>query len=710
MIQNPLHKILSPESIAVVGASNTPAKMGTIIYLNLIHGGFNGEVSAVHPNQDNIFGKKAYASAEKLPYAPDLAILIVPSRYVVGLLEDFGKIGTRHAIVVSAGFGETGKSGKILESEMITMAKHYGMRLIGPNCLGVINTGLPLNTTVIPLQDKPGHLSLVSQSGTYVTQTIPYLKHKGVRIAKAISVGNEADIDLCDCLEYLSDDQNTRCIGLYIEGIKRVDHFLKVAREITRKKPIIAQYVGGTSAGARAGAGHTGAMAGPAYLYDGLFHQAGIIQTDTIEKVFLLGNTLALSPLPAGKRIGILTNSGGPGTAMATTIEALGLGVPEFSEHLRKKLETFLPEYAGSRNPVDLTFHTGMKLMAETLPEILMKSGEIDGLLIHGIMDTGFADLLYPIFKDVLNVSLSDFKAYFKADLTQLMEMPRKYNAPILMSTFMGEEDHCRRNFRNFGIPSFDSPERAAHAMAALFEFSMIQKRLPDILSGEELLPIPQKAAEIMKHANSVTMDEYMAKQILRAYNISTPCESRADSPQEAIMAADRIGYPVVLKGCVPGIFHKTEQNMVHLDCRNKEDVQRACKTISDRFKTPSFLISQMISSDREFMAGMIRFNLFPPCILFGLGGIFAETLNDFALRLAPFGKNEAMRLITSIKAHKLLYEFRGKPSVDLNALADILIHLGRIALHFPQISEIDLNPILIDGNQPKIADAVFVL
>jgi len=175
-------------------------------------------------------------------------------------------------------------------------------------------------------------------------------------------------------------------------------------------------------------------------------------------------------------------------------------------------------------------------------------------------------------------------------------------------------------------------------------------------------------------------------------------------------MAAGRIGYPVVLKGCVPGIFHKTEQNMVHLDCRNKEDVQRACKTISDRFKTPSFLISQMINSDREFMAGMIRFNLFPPCILFGLGGIFAETLNDFALRLAPFGKNEAMRLITSIKAHKLLYEFRGKPSVDLNALADILIHLGHIALHFPQISEIDLNPILIDGNQPKIADAVFVL
>jgi acetate---CoA ligase (ADP-forming) len=710
MNQNPLHKILSPNSIAVAGAGNNPAKMGTILYLNLIHGGFNGEVLAVHPNQEKIFGKTAYASAEKLPYTPDLAILIVPSRYVVSLLEDFGKIGTRHAIVVSAGFGETGTSGKTLESELIGVAKQYGMRIVGPNCLGVINSSHPLNTTVVPLQDKPGHLSLVSQSGTYVTQTLAYLKHKGVRIAKAISVGNEADIDLCDCLEYLSGDQNTHCIGLYIESIKHVDRFLQVARQIAQNKPIIAQYVGGTSAGARAGASHTGAMAGPAYLYDGLFQQAGIIRADTIEDVFMLGNALALSPAPNGSRIGILTNSGGPGTGMATTLEALGLDVPEFSEHLRKKLESFLPGHASSRNPVDLTFHTGMELMAETLPDILLQSGEIDGLLIHGIMDTGFADLLYPIFKDVLNVSESDFKAYFMADLTRLIAMPRKYNAPILISSFMGEEDHCLQTFRDLGIPSFDSPERAAHAMAALFEFSMIQKRLPDKPSEIEDLPIPEKAAEIMKYATSETMDEYMAKEVLRAYKMPTPYEFRVDSPQQAIMAADKIGYPVVVKGCAPDILHKTEQNLVHMDCRHKEDVQKACRAISDRVKNASFLISQMITSGREFMAGMIRFNLFPPCILFGIGGIFAETINDFGVRLAPFGLNEAMRLITSIKSHNLLSEFRGKPSADLKALADILIRLSHIALHFPQIREIDLNPILIDGNQPVIVDAVFVL
>jgi acetate---CoA ligase (ADP-forming) len=395
---------------------------------------------------------------------------------------------------------------------------------------------------------------------------------------------------------------------------------------------------------------------------------------------------------------------------MATTTEALGLEVPEFSEHLQKKLEAFLPAHASSRNPVDLTFHTDMELMTKTLPEMLLESGEIDGLLVHGIMDTGFADLLYPIFKDALNVSLTDFKTYLKADLTQLTGMPQQYKTPILVSSFMGEEDHCLRTFRDAGIPTFDSPEKAAHAMAALFEFSKIQQRLPDIPMAMVPFPVPEKAVEIMKFATSDFMDEYTAKEILRAYKISTPREFRVESSQEAVIAAENIGYPIVVKGCFPGILHKTEHNLVHLDCRNKQDVKKACKAISDQAKHSSFIISQMINSKREFMAGMVRFELFPPCILFGVGGIFAETINDFGVRFAPLGKNEALRLITSIKSHKLLSELRSKPFVDLNAVVDILIRLSHIAFNFPQIKEIDLNPILIDGNQPVIADAVFVL
>ncbi|MFO8085148.1 MAG: acetate--CoA ligase family protein [Desulfobacterales bacterium] len=709
MIQNPLQTILSPRSIAVAGASNTPAKMGTILYLNLIHGGFSREVFVVHPTQEKIFGKTAYKAAEKLPYAPDVALLVVPAHHVTDLLEDFGKIGTRYVIVVSAGFKETGNSGQDLESKMIETAKRYGMRILGPNCLGVINTRLSLNTTAIPLQDKPGFLSIASQSGTYVTQTLSYLKKKGVRLAKAISLGNEADIDICDCLEYFAYDQDTECIGLYIESIKQADRFLQVARDLTRKKPVIAQYVGGTSAGARAGASHTGAMAGPDFLYEGLFHQAGIIRVDTIEDVFVIGNTLSLSFFPRNRRIGILTNSGGPGTAMATTLDSLGLKVPEFSDGLKKQIKAFLPDHAGSRNPVDLTFHTGMDLIGDKLPEILLKSDEIDGLLIHGIMDTGFADLLYPIFKNALNVSVDDFNAYFMADLTRLTQLPRKYKKPVLISTFMGDKDHCLRTFHDCGIPAFDSPEKAAHAMWALFKSGQIQKQPTDIFS-EEPFPIPDKAAEIMKSASFSTMNEYKAKLILDSYGIPICREYLADSEQKAISAACKIGFPVVVKGCLPGIFHKTEQNLVHKDCRNEDDVRKACKKIYENQIKASFLVSEMLPSQREFMAGMSRFKGFPPCILFGIGGIFAEVLKDFSVRLAPFGKNEALRLITTVKSYPLLSAFRGMPSVDLNAVADILIRLGHIASHFPQIKEIDLNPILFIGDQPKVADALFVM
>lgn len=709
MIYHPLQKILSPQSIAIAGASNTPAKMGTIVYLNLIHGGFSGDIFALHPVHKNIFGKPAYSSVETLPFKPDLAILIVPCQHVVKLLEDFGKTGTRHAIVVSGGFKETGKSGQTLEAEMMKVAKDFGIRILGPNCLGVINTACLLNTTVIPLQDKPGSFSIASQSGTYVTQTLACLKQKGVRLSKTISVGNEADIDLCDCLEYLAEDQETRCIGLYIESIKRVDRFLAIAREVTKKKPVIAQYVGGTSAGARSGASHTGAMAGPDFLYDGLFHQAGIIRADTIENVFELGNALALSFPPHGKRIGILTNSGGPGTGMASTLDNCGMEVPEFSKSLRKKIEKFLPEYASSKNPVDLTFHTDMELMADKIPNVLLQSGEIDGLLIHGIMDTGFADLLYPIFKDVLNISFDDFKAFFLTNLSNLIAMPLNHKIPILISSFMVNDDHCLQTFRDCGIPTFNTPEKAAHAMATLFKYGIIQTQQPDYFRTDDV-PIPAKASAIMRNASASTMNEHMAKQILRTYEIPTCLEILAFSKQEAISAADDIGYPVVIKGCLPGTIHKSDHNLVYVDCRNQDDVKMACEAISSKSDRSSFLVCEMLSRGREFMAGMTRFRDFPPCILFGIGGIFTEAIKDFSVRLIPFGKTEAIRLMKSVKCHPLLSTFRGKPPVDLNAFADILISLGQIATHFPQIKEIDLNPVLIDGNKPKVVDALFVI
>ena len=340
---NPLQSIMAPSSIAIVGASNNATKMGTIQCLNLIHSGFKGDILPVHPKEKIVLGKTAYQSIEKLPYAPELAVLVVPTGLVPGMLEHFGRLGTRFAVIITAGFKETGGKGLALEEEVNRIAEEYGIRFLGPNCLGIINTWLPLNMTVTPVADHQGKLSLASQSGTYVAQTLPYLHRHGIALSKAISVGNEANIDIVDCLEYLGADESTKAIGLYIEGIRRASRFLEVARAVSRKKPIVAQYVGGTEAGARSGSSHTGAMAGPDYVYDGLFEQAGIIRVDTIEEVYKIGWALASQPPLKGKRIAILTNSGGPGTAMAMTCNKYGLEVPEFSPQVQAKVAKHIP-------------------------------------------------------------------------------------------------------------------------------------------------------------------------------------------------------------------------------------------------------------------------------------------------------------------------------------------------------------------------------
>ncbi len=711
MVENPLHTIFSPDSVVVAGASNTPAKMGSIIYLNLIHGGFDGEVFALHPKEESVWGRKAYPSADSLPFAPDLAVLIVPGRHVPDLLGDLGRIGVRHAIVVTAGFGETGEEGRHLQDKMSSVSKKYGMRILGPNCLGAINPYRSFNTTAVPYTDKPGAFSLASQSGSYIAQTLGYLKQKGVRISKAISVGNESDIDLSDCLEYFAEDKDTKSIGLYIESIRDAGRFLNTAVKVSREKPIIVQYVGGTAAGARSGASHTGAMAGPDFLYQGLFEQAGILRADTIEDMFAIGSALSLSPPPKGDRIGILTNSGGPGTAMANALEKHGMEVPEFSETLQADINAHLPDHAVSRNPVDLTFHTGMETIARTLPEILLKSDEIDGLLIHGIMDTGFAELLYPVFKKAFDLSFEDFCGFFTADLSRLVDMPAKFDKPILVSSFMGTEDKALRTFRDRGIPTFDSPERAARAMAALRRYART-KAAPPVPPAEDLPPVPPEAAAVMEKMERESPDECSAKQLLKAYGIPVAFDIPASSIGEAVSAAREIGFPVVVKGLVPGVLHKTERNLVHTDCRNEKDVEKACRAMSNQFakEPPSFLVSEKIDSRREFIAGTTRFEGFPPCILFGLGGVFSEITKDFSVRLAPLDMVSATDLIFSTRASKLLGPYRNMPEANIETMAGILVRLGMIALHFPRIGEIDLNPILIDGNAPKVADALVVL
>jgi len=317
MPENPLVRLLNPSSIAIVGAGNNPVKMGTMHALSILKDGYGGTFYPIHPREETILGRRAYPTVADLPEAPDLAFLVVPAQEVARLLEDFGRKGTPSAIIITAGFGELGEEGRRMQQRLNDISAEYGIRFLGPNCMGIINSEISLNTTVMPYKSPPGSLGFASQSGTYVTQSIPYLGKKGIRFSKAISVGNSANIDITDALEYLGEDEQTKAISLYIEGLRDVPRFIDVARKITPRKPVLAQYVGGSGAGARSSLSHTGSMAAPDHLYEGLFRQAGIIRVHSIEELYHYGNMLAVQPPLRGKRIGVFTNSGGPGSAMA---------------------------------------------------------------------------------------------------------------------------------------------------------------------------------------------------------------------------------------------------------------------------------------------------------------------------------------------------------------------------------------------------------
>jgi acyl-CoA synthetase (NDP forming) len=713
MSENPLHLLMNPKSVAVAGASNTPAKMGSIQSLSLLKDGYQGKVYFLHPKDKTIFGIGAYPSPRDLPEVPDLAFLVVPINAALTLLEEFGQIGTKRAIVVTAGFKETGAEGANLEKQLNEVAARYGIRFVGPNCLGVINSQICLNTTVYPFPPTDGLLGLASQSGTYLTQNLPLSRKKGIKFSKAISLGNEANIDIADALEYLGEDEQTKAVILYIEGIRNGKKFLEIARKVTRRKPVLAQYVGGTVSGARAGMSHTGAMAGPDFLYDGMFKQAGIIRVGSIEELYDHGWTLATQPVPRGNRVGVMTNSGGPSSSISNTCDLVGLSVPRYSEKLQEQIRPYLQPHAASSNPVDLTFDTSMKNLAITIPEIILKSGEVDALISHGIMHSGFLREIYSHAVDFLgDISFEQFLEMAEPVLEETFEIPRKYNVPYLISTFFGQEDYYTKGFQEHNIPVFHSPEKAARALGALYHYKLIKERKAD--KKVTLPKISARAVNILKQARQnrqKALDEHAAKKLLAAYGVPVTKEILAESLKEALAAANKLGYPVALKACHWEIMHKSGKGLIALNIENAGALKKAFLDIrrAAGFFTP-VLVQQMLSGGREFLAGMTRFAAFGPGVVLGLGGVFKEALHDTTLRVSPLTDTDAQEMLTDIRAKALLDKFRGLPAVNKEGLAKILQALGNIALLHPEIAEIDLNPIIIDKTRPVVADAFIVL
>lgn len=713
MSENPLHSLMNPKSIAVVGANNSPVKMGTVMALNILKQGYQGKFFPIHPKEKMILGHEAYPSVEALPEVPDLTMLIVPAKEVASILERFGKIGTKRAIVITAGFKETGNKGRDMEKQIAETAGRYGMRFVGPNCMGIINSQIALNTTVLPMVREPGLLGFASQSGTYVSQVLPYLRKRGIRFSKAISLGNEANINMVDALEYLGEDEQTKAIILYIEGIREGERFLEIARRITPYKPILAQYVGGSSSGARASLSHTGAMTGPDFLYDGLFKQAGIIRVYSIEDLYSHGWTLATQPPMRGNRVGIMTNSGGPSSTIAYTSDSVGLQVPRFSDGLQKEIRKHIEPYASAANPIDMTFDLRMENLTVTLPELMMKSGEVDAIVLHGVMMSGYMREVYPHLKEMAgNISLEEFLKYGQPIIPGALELPHKYKMPLLISTFFDWEDNYMTGYRDTNTPVFYCPEDTARALGSLYRYTQIKERKP--FSKINLPAVNKLASSLIKQAKTngqKALDEYAAKKLLSSYGAAVTKEESAATIEEAIAAAAKIGYPVAMKACSWEIMHKSGKGLITLNVENETGLKKEFQNIQKNAgKKVSVLVQEMLKGNREFMAGMTRFAGFGPCVIFGLGGVFTEVYNDTTLRLSPLCDADTQEMFADIRAKKLLDEFRGMLKVKKDKLSNIIQAVGNVALLHPEIAEIDLNPIIINGAEPVVADALIVL
>jgi acetate---CoA ligase (ADP-forming) subunit alpha len=481
--ESPLYSIVNPKSIAFFGASNTFLRMGSMMLSSVQALGYEGKIYPIHQKEKNVRGHKAYASIMDLPEVPDLAIIVLPTEVVCRTLEDCGKKGVRHAIIVSGGFREAGPEGVVLQKELEAVALKYGIRFLGPNCLGIANPYLKLNPTTITAEGPPGFVGLASQSGSFITQMFDYLHRHGMGFSAALSVGNEASIDIVDCLEYLGACPHTKVITLYIEGITRGRKFIETAKAITPHKPIVALYVGGSEAGRNAGRSHTGSMSGPNEIYDGVFKQCGIIRAQTLAELFDYALALGMLPRPGGNRVIIQTHSGGPGATAADACGRAGLTLPPLSAETVEKLQPMIPKTASTANPVDMTFSKNFAENFFGIPDVLLQEKNADMLLAYFLSPGIFIERILKemgvpaesISKERDKLITEHVDAFFS--LTK-----RHPDKPIVGFTYRSLQEGMVRNLLDRGVPVYQDPERAARSMAAVLQYY----RMRDAITKEQ--------------------------------------------------------------------------------------------------------------------------------------------------------------------------------------------------------------------------------
>lgn len=691
--------LFEPQSIAVIGAAREEGKLGNIILRNLVNSGFTGPLYPVNPKADEILGMKCYRSIMDIPGPVELAVIVVPSRIVPPVLEEAGKKGVKASIIITAGFKEVGKEGAELERKVGDIARRYGMRILGPNCLGLINTHHNMNATFTRNYPIKGRIAISSQSGAICTSILDWAKKTKIGFSKFISVGNKVDVDEADLLEYLGKDDQTQVIGMYIEGVNRGQEFLRQASETTKTKPILALKSGRTSSGAKAASSHTGALSGSDAVYEAALQQSGVVRAKTIDEFYDLLQVFGRMPLPDGDGVAIVTNAGGLGVMAADATSDFGLRLASFESETIEKLKSYLPPEANVYNPVDVLGDA---------------SAERYEFAINAVLDDPNVSMVVVVLAptDTVDImAVANIVATFAGRTTS-----------PLVAAFVGGED-CDQGIevlKEAGIPSYESPDRALKALSAMVQYRRMREsrhaQEPVTVEGDR--ETVRKILERVKGENRLTLREDEGKEILKAYGVPVPAEALATTADEAVERAREIGYPVVMKIASPDIFHKTDVGGVAVGVKDDEEVRSYFDIITRRSRErmpeariDGVLIQQMVSG-REVIVGMVRDEQFGPVLTFGLGGIFVEIMKDVSQRIAPLTMADVNTMITSIKAYPILSGARGRKPADIKALKDIILRIAQISLDFPEISEFEVNPVIVadEGEGACAVDALVTI
>lgn len=682
---NPLTRLLRPDSVAVIGASRHPEKIGYQVVKNLLDAGFpRDKIFPINPRAEEILGLKTYKSILDVPEEVDLAVIVVPAQIVPKVLDEAGRKGVKAVAIITSGFKEIGNVEA--ERKLVEIARKYGMRILGPNIVGICDTVKNVNASFCQALPNPGEIAFITQSGALGIALVGWTKIKGIGLSDLVSIGNKADINETDLIEFFGDDPNTRVITAYLEGIEDGRRFMDVARRVSRKKPIIILKAGKAKRTVGAIKSHTGTLAGSDAAYDAAFKQTGVIRAPSFIDLFDWATAFAKAQLPKGRNTVILTNGGGAGIMATDAAEAWGVKLMDIPEDLAKKLRRHMPPFGSVYNPIDLTGMAGYEWYLGAMKDLLLDK-RVDAVVV-----------LY------CHTAITDPLEIADAIINAIKETGSK---KTVIASFIGGEEVMKAcsKLTEHSVPCYESPEKAVASLGMLFKYIDVRDKL-DKRTMIKINADREAALEVIKKAlreGRYILTPSEASRVASLYGIPVLPRILTSSPEEAVVAAKKLGYPVVLEVESPDILHKTDVGGIIIDLKSDEEVIDAFNRImsSVRQRAPNarikgIVVRRMAEKGREVIIGAHRDPIFGPTIMFGSGGILVELIKDVSFRIAPLSLEDAYDMVEETKAHKLLEGYRGEPPADVETVINTLLRVSQLMLDIEEIEDVDINPFFV--------------